>query len=239
MKAQELIIQALRLLGTLRVGQTPSADVLAEGLSMLNGMLDAWTVERLMVPTVARRELALVPLQQTYTIGAGGDWDVERPVRIERMGAEVDGSGEVPVTVIGVEQWADLQLKSATGTFPQVAYYETTYPLGRVHVWPVPTVSGTAVLYCWAPVAQFADLNTTDYDFPPGYLLCLRFNLAGWLMPAYTIQNKSQQGQWNLMIERAEERKAWVKMVNAPAPRLEIDAALQGGQGWSVLTGGC
>lgn len=243
MKAQAIIKDAFRLIGVSRTGQTPSSDALADGLATLNAMLDAWSIERLMVPVIVRRQLDLVASQQTYTIGTGGDWDVARPARIERA-ALINNSNvsyplEVPMEILSVERWAEIRLKAVTSTFPTRLYYDQAYPLGNVSVWPVPTDSSYDVaLYCWEPLAQFADLNTTEYDLPPGYLLCLRYNLAAELMPMFVIQNKSNGQQHGLVLEKAREQKAWVKMMNAPTVAMSMDSGLRsGGGGFNWLTG--
>lgn len=236
MKAQALIKESLRLIGVTRAGQTPSTDVLAEGLATLNSMIDAWTIERLMVPVIARRVVDLVVGQQTYTMGVSGDWDEDRPARIERAGL-IDGDTETPLDIWTLGEWADQQLKSTSGS-PRAIYYEPTYPLGTVRVWPVPDGADQLALYVWAPLAQFADLNTTEYDLPPGYAAALKFNLAVELMPGFADgRNKSTLQQMGLVRERATEAKAWIKRFNEPVEFLKCDAALVGGGSYNVLTG--
>lgn len=236
MLAQTLIKNAFRLIGVSRVGQTPAPEALAEGLAMLNAMLDAWSIERLMIPVIARRVLDLEANQQTYTIGSGGDWDVPRPVRIERAGL-VDDRHETPMDVMSHDQWSEIGEKEQTG-LPWRIYYDGAYPLGNVTLWPVPVDSSLKVaLYCWSPITAFADLATTEYDLPPGYEMAVRYNLAEYLIPAFTIQNKSTMQQHSLIIERAREQKSWIKMLNAPFLDMKIDPALTGDGGFDITTG--
>jgi hypothetical protein len=203
---------------------------------MLNAMIDAWSIERLMIPVVARRVLDLVAGQQTYTIGPAGDWEVPRPVRIERAGL-VSDRHETPMDILSLDQWVEISVKDQAG-LPARLYYDGAYPLGNVSLWPVPEDASLKVaLYCWSPVVAFTDLATTEYDLPPGYEIALRFNLAEYLMPAFTIQNKSSMQQHGMVIERAREQKAWIKMLNAPFLDMKIDPALTGDGGFDIVTG--
>ena len=51
---------------------------------VLNQMLDAWQIDRLLVFTIAIQDFPFVSTKQTYTMGSGGDFNVPRPARIER-----------------------------------------------------------------------------------------------------------------------------------------------------------
>jgi hypothetical protein len=236
MLAQTLIKDAFRLIGVTRIGQTPSPEALGEGLAMLNAMIDAWSIERLMIPVTARQVLNLVANQQTYTIGPAADWEVPRPVRIERAGL-VSDRHETPMDTLSLDQWVEICVKDQVG-LPSRLYYDGAYPLGNVSLWPVPEDASLKVaLYCWSPVVAFADLATTEYDLPPGYEIALRFNLAEYLMPAFTIQNKSTMQQHGMVIERAREQKAWIKMLNTPFLDMKIDPALTGDGGFDIVTG--
>jgi len=237
MLARTLISDAFRLIGVTRTGQTPSADALADGLSTLNGMLDAWANERLMVPMIVRRVLDLIAGQQTYTIGTAGNWNVPRPMRIEGAGL-ISGTTETPMDhALTFQHWAAISNKSQSGR-PYKLYYDKAFPLGNVSLWPVPDDSSLDVaLYCWAPLLAFADLATTQYDLPAGYELALRFNLAVNLIPAFTIQNKSSMQQHVLVMDLAKQYKGNIKMLNAPVYELAIDAALAPRGGFDITTG--
>ena len=236
MLAVSLIKDAFRLIGVTRPGQTPSADAQAEGLATLNAMLDAWSTERLMIPVIVRRVFDVTANQQTYTIGAAAMWAGQRPVRIERAGLVELGS-ETPIEVLSEGRWAQIPVKSQAGR-PAKLYYDGAYPVGNVSLFPVPEDSSLDIaLYCWAPLAAFADLAATSYDLPPGYQLAITYNLAGLLIPGFTIQNKSDMQQHQLVLDRAREQKAWVKMFNAPVLELSIDAALTGSGAFDITTG--
>ena len=81
--AGEQINRALRLLGVLAEGETPSASVSQDSLMALNQMIDSWNTERLST---------FVTQDQVYTwpagfisrdLGPSGDFIGNRPILME------------------------------------------------------------------------------------------------------------------------------------------------------------
>src|SRR5271154_5020111 len=91
--ALDLIKSAMRVLNVLASGEEPSGAEAADGLGILNQMLDSWQIERLMIFTIQRvvndingNPFNLVSGQQVYKVGLGGDFNIPRPPRIARIG---------------------------------------------------------------------------------------------------------------------------------------------------------
>lgn len=80
--AQQLVSDALRMLGVHGTGQTLEADDVQVGLRMLNELIDAWGTQRLTMPALVRTVVPLTVGQTVYTIGVGGDIDIPRPTEI-------------------------------------------------------------------------------------------------------------------------------------------------------------
>lgn len=82
---QNIIEDALILMKEMRRGQTASPEDLQNGVNVLNGMLDSWSVERLNLFTVKPLDCVLVVGKQDYTIGpsGGATYTNERPILIE------------------------------------------------------------------------------------------------------------------------------------------------------------
>lgn len=240
MTAKTVIQGAYRLLGNLRHGQTASDDALTDGLSMLNDMLDSWAIERMTVPVIVRRVVDVAASTASYLVGPGGDWDIEPPIRIERAGLITTDGLESPIAVLTVDQWADVALKSGTSTQPTSIYYDKDSAVGRVYVTPIPTSSGLQIaLYNWQAFSAFADIDTTNYDFPPGAALALRYCLAELLIPESIIQNKALPfggPQYGHIIEQARTLKGRFKAFNAPVLEMGFDKALTTGY-WDIETG--
>lgn len=193
MTATQLIYGALRLCkgGLSRPGRTASTEELADGLSRLNDMIDAWGIERLTIYFVLRTTQVLSANVASYTIGSGGTINIVRPNAIEAARIIVDNTAtpvyEAPIDVLTDEQWERTPQKDLTSPLSSGIYYDHNWSAGlaRIYPWPVPTVATTTlVLYTLQALTAFADL-TTNYTFPPGYAEALRLQLAIRLAPEF------------------------------------------------------
>ena len=164
-----------------------------------------------------------------------------RPVFLERAGLILDTGAstplEVPIAVLTDAEYAAWPSKTEQASQPSAIWYNRAWSagLGLVHPLPIPNV-GTTQLVLYAPgvaVAQFADLDTTDYTFPPGYARALRKNLALELAPSYPGAVVS-----NLLIQQASDSKRYVKRANVRSATKRSDPALtRRGGVWDMNTG--
>ena len=69
MQPIEIISRALKDIGALASGETPTADEAQDAFDMLNDLLDQWTNEDMMVFNVTEIIFPIVPGQVQYTIG--------------------------------------------------------------------------------------------------------------------------------------------------------------------------
>jgi hypothetical protein len=233
MTAQELINDALRLVGVLNTGEGPNSDEHTECLRALNTMIESWNTERLIVYAIARDTYTLTPAQPSYTIGTGGELNAPRPVRIENAGVIPAGqSYEHPLHLMQKDEFAAIRLKGAESTFPTAMYDDRAYPLASLHFWPVPSNPSTQlVLYTWRQLSAVAALGDT-VAFPPGYAEAILYNLALRLAPRYREAMVSP-----LVIDQARESKAGIKRINLPAPLMSCEDVMGANRGWNRLTG--
>ncbi len=80
--AQSLITQAAKLALIIGQGQTLNTSENNAALPLLNNIIENWSRQRLQIPSVLNTEVTLTPGQQTYTVGPGGYFNIERPYRI-------------------------------------------------------------------------------------------------------------------------------------------------------------
>ncbi len=181
--ASDLIKGSLRLLGVIASGETPSAADTADGLSALNELIESWSAEGLIVPTITREELSWASAQGSRTWGSGGNFTTARPLRL--INASILSSGiESPLKIVTPDEWADIKNKTLTSTQPTHVYLVPTMTTATVYLWPVPSATVTFVPYSQKPLTAFA-LSSTTFTFPPGYYRALRFNLAIEMAPEY------------------------------------------------------
>ena len=230
MNALQIISAAMRNTNALASGETPTSAEAQDSLSLLNQMMDSWSAERLMVFTITIYNDVLVPGQQTYTLGTGGDFNTQRPARLERASVMWAGNVgqplEYPLTLLTDKQWQEqIPVKNIQSTIPQYLYNDGAFPLMNLSFWCVPTIADPVKLYMWTMLTQFADL-TTDYDFPPAYSEAIQYNLA-LRLAANNIGTIANQ----LTVALAINGLAVIKRMNMPLLDLRVDEALPGMRG--------
>lgn len=226
---RDLIKGSMRLLGALSTGETPSADELSEGLFALNDMVESWSTEGLIIPTMVREAFTLTAGTQTYTMGTGGSFNTTRPLVIEGAALEDQSATpklEIPVAVLTPIEWAALPLKTMSSTLPTKLYAEGTSPLETVNIWPNPTVANKLVIYSRKAISSFAGANTT-ISLPPGYFRALKYNLAIEWAPEFGKDPSA------VVVAIAERSLANIKRKNKRPRFLKVDDALMGKKTWA------
>ena len=206
--ANQIITDSLKLLGILEVGDAADSDQAADGLRSLNLLIDSLANERLMLFQLVERTKALTEGTGAYTIGASGDIDTTRPVRIESAWTRDANDLDCPIEIIKNQEWSLITLKSLGNTNPMYLYYRPAYPQGTIELWPLPGAGLTLYLQVWDQLTQFATL-TTSASFPPGYERFLIYNLAIEEAPMYGVSVKPE------VAKIARDSKTWLKTVNA------------------------
>jgi hypothetical protein len=99
-KPIDIISRALKDIGALEAGEVPTPDAAQDALEMLNGIIDQWSNEGMMVYNVTEIVFPVIPGQTQYTIGPD-------PSTANYIGAAITGtiSGKV-LTVQGVTSGA-------------------------------------------------------------------------------------------------------------------------------------
>jgi len=229
--ALNVIEGALRLIGAKAGGESVSGDDASDGLDVLDQMLDAWNADRLAIYTASTADYALVGGQQVYTLGPGGDFDTNRPARIDAMSAILLNNPsnpiEVPMNLYSVEDWqTKVPVKNVTGSFPLLCYDTGDFPLRSLNMWPIPSTSGNTVrIYSWQGLGIPSTFQTI-LSFPPGYAEAFRYNLAVRLAPEYQATLRPE------VVAIAAESLARVKTMNAPDLTLRSDLISQP-NGWN------
>jgi hypothetical protein len=228
LKQLDLIASSLRLIGVLGSGEPVPQELIADTQFVLQGMIDSWQAERLMVFTIQISEFPLVPGQQTYTMGTGGNFNTQRPAKIERISVvQLNNPAqplELPMMLYTDRDWQSIPVKNITSTLPQAVYDDGSYPLRFLSYWPIPTVAVNTRIYSWEPLKSFPDLSTTDITFPPGYQEALRYNLAMRLIAE--MPGKYNQVMTTVTGQLAIDSLARVKSINIPLIELFCDDAL-------------
>lgn len=231
MTVSDLVKAAMRKIGAIASGETPTADEVSDGMSALNLMLASWSNENLLIPTLTREEFALVSGQASRTIGTGGNFNTTRPVEIDRVHVEDANGSEYPIELISIGEYAAIADKALTSELPSKVYYDETAPLGILHFWPVPSSTRNLVIYSAKLIGSYTS-SATDVTLPPGYDEAIIYNLAIRLAPEFGKTVTNEIGQI------AIESKAQLKRQNTKPEPIGCDIGIAGmGQGFNILSG--
>ena len=177
--AGDQINGALRLIGQLAEGETPSAATSADALTALNQMLDSWSAERLSVFSTQDQMFTWPASTKSRTIGPTGDFVGNRPVLLDDATYFRDPSNNISfgIKIINQQQYDGIAVKTVTSTYPQVIWVNMDMPNMDMYIYPVPT---KALEWHFISVTELVEPATlaTTLVIPPGYLRAFRFNLA-------------------------------------------------------------
>ena len=183
------IVGAMRLLGVLAEGETPSAETANDALFALRQMIDSWDTERLSVFSTQDQVFSWPSGERTRTLGPTGDFVGLRPVLLDDATYFRDPQTNVSygIKFINQQQYDGIAVKTVTSTYPQVIFTNMTYPDIEMVIYPVPLRLLEWHFISVEKLTQPA-LLSTEMSFPPGYLRAFRYNLACELAPEFGIE---------------------------------------------------
>lgn len=186
--ANDLINGALRLIGVLAEGETPSPETSNDALVALNQMLDSWSTERLSVYSTQDQTFNWPVDEITRSLGPSGNFVGVRPILLDDATYYRDASTNVSygIKFINQQQYDGIAVKTVTSTYPQVAFVNMTHPNIEITIYPKPTRLLEWHFISVDELSQPASLATT-LAFPPGYLRAFRYCLACELAPEFGI----------------------------------------------------
>lgn len=183
--ANDQINGALRILGVLAEGETPSAATSQDALTALNQMLDSWNTERLAVFSTQDQIATWPPGARFLTFGPTGTLPLalggtpKRPVLIDDSTYFRDAATNISygIKLINQQQYNGIAVKTVTSTYPQVLWVNMTYPDIEMYVYPVPIKPLEFHIVSVEELMRVPSLST-DITLPPGYLRAFKYNLA-------------------------------------------------------------
>jgi hypothetical protein len=191
--AGDQINRALRLLGVLAEGETPSAAMSQDALMALNQMIESWNTERLSVFCTQDQVFTWPAGEYIRTLGPSGDFVGLRPVLVDDATYYRDPGTNVSfgIKFINQQQYDGIAVKTVTSTYPQVCFVNMGHPDITMTIYPRPTRDLEWHIISVQELTQPADLTTVMY-FPPGYLRAFAYNLAMEIAPEFGVEPSPQ-----------------------------------------------
>jgi len=187
--AGDQINAALRLLGVLAEGETPSAATSQDALNAMNQMLDSWSIERLMIYNTIDQVFTWPAGEITRHLGPTGEFVGLRPVLLDDSTYYRDPGTNVSfgIKFINQQQYDGIAVKTVTSTYPQVMWINMEYPDISMTIYPMPTRDLEWHFISVQELSQPATL-ATELLFPPGYLRAFVYNLACEIAPEFGVE---------------------------------------------------
>lgn len=185
--ALDSIKRAMRLIGALSIGETPSAEESQDGLESLNAMLDSFANDKQVIYAPTLDTIAWAPSTSSYTVGPTGTVATVRPVTLLTSCYFIWGGVSYPLVPISVDEYNQISLKGLNTTIPQYIWCNPTFPDSTITIWPTPSEAVSVKL--WSnKILQAIPSLTMDMPLPPGYKDFIDYNLAERLAPEYEVQ---------------------------------------------------
>jgi hypothetical protein len=218
--AGDQINRALRLLGVLAEGETPSASVSQDALTALNQMIDSWNTERLSTFVTQDQVFTWPSGFISRTLGPSGDFVGLRPILMDDATYFKAPNGvSYGIKFINQQQYDGIAVKTVTSTYPQVMWVNMGFPDVTLTVYPRPTQDLEWHLISVEELDRPATLSTVMY-YPPGYLRAFTYNLAMEFAPEFGVEPSPQ-------VQRiAMTSKRDLKRINNPDDVMALPYAL-------------
>jgi hypothetical protein len=218
--AGDQINRALRLLGILAEGETPSASMSQDALMAMNQMIESWNTERLSTFVTQDQVFTWPSGEISRTLGPSGEFVGLRPVLVDDATYFKAPNGvSYGIKMINQQQYNGIAVKTVTSTYPQVLWVNMGYPDITLTIYPRPTQDLEWHIVSVQELTQPATLST-QLHFPPGYLRAFTYNLAMEFAPEFGVEPSPQ-------VQRiAMTSKRDLKRINNPDDVMALPYAL-------------
>lgn len=236
---QQLIEMSLRELGIGVAGEPIQPEDIQYGMLKINDFIDTMKTYRLLIHELLRQEKSVAANAVSYTVGVGGDIDIQRPEQILKAGfvnTSVNPTEplETEIKMLSDEEWAGITLKSLTSTISWGAWYQRSMPLARLYLYPRISVANKVALYVPTAIEEFVEDENglaVVVILPPGYRRMIVTNLALEEADAFSITPSPN------LVRRAAIALDFVTRSNATSMTLRLPAGLtRRGRGYNILT---
>ena len=227
--ANDIIRAAMRLIQVSAVDTDLTAQELQDGLESLNRMLDSWSADELTLYEVIREQFPLAQGTNPYTIGYGATFNTSRPMKIVDAYLILNNANipvSYPMQVLGYDDYNSIRLKTLSTNFPNYLYYQPSFPIGEIYIYPVfapndPATQGPAYINItsWKPLDMIID-PTAYMQYPPGYWEAVVFNLAVRIAEEYQFDIRPTT------VQLATSALKRVKRLNQRTVTLQTDVSL-------------
>lgn len=186
--AQNLIDGALRLLGVISAGGSPSTAMSNNALVSLNMMISSWGARSIVTRALVRESFSIASSAASYSIGVGQTINTAKPLVIASAFTRDSNGIDTGLDIITREQFDAFPDKDIEG-LPHSLFYDPgltqqATQIGTIYLYPEAEANRTLFLESEKQLTQIASLATA-LTFELYYEEALKYNLAIRLAPEY------------------------------------------------------
>jgi hypothetical protein len=192
----DIIKGALRKIGVVAQGETPSTDQYTEAAFALNLLVKSWEADGMPLWALRTTAIPLTADVNAYTIGVSQTVNTDKPLKvIQAWNRNTTSNIDVPMRILTKQEYNILGNKTTTGNPIQI-YYEPLRDTGVLHVFPTPSSTDAAAQQIYIvyqrPYEDF-NISTDTPDFPQEWYDAVLYGLAVRLAPEYGVPIDQRQ----------------------------------------------
>ena len=180
----ELITGALRIVGALAQGETPTTAQMTEGAEALNFLAKAWMADGMPLWVIREYSLPLTASTAVYTPST------KMMKVIQAYNHNTSTNVDIPMRIVTRDEYNRLGNKVSTGNPIQLLHIPNRTD-STIKVYPVPTsveaASNQIIITYQKPYDDF-DTSTDEPEFPAEWFDALKFGLAHRLAAEYGME---------------------------------------------------
>ena len=184
----DIIKGALRKIGVVAQGETPTSDQITEASFALNLMVKAWEADGMPLWALRTTPIPLTANVSAYNIGISKTVNTDKPLKvIQAWIRDTTSNVDTPMRILTKQEYSILGNKTTSGKPIQI-YYEPLSDYGVLHVFPTPASIDAANNQIYITYQRpFEDFNiaTDTPDFPQEWYDAVVYGLAVRLAPEY------------------------------------------------------
>lgn len=194
MTAQDLIVDALMLIGAYAGGETPTFDDMMTAFNTLNDLIEDWSSRSLLSSGPVTESFPLTANVNAYSIGSGQTFNTGKPLEITDAWIRQSTAQDYSLNILTRDIWDSLSNKGTTPLLtgkPLYLFYDPAATqqatqAGTINIYPAPDTTGFYTLFLESIklFTQFVALTDT-VTFPANYNRGLKYNLAVDVAPKF------------------------------------------------------
>ncbi len=176
----QIVMDALAMVGATGPNRTPSANQLAHGARVLNDLVKSMDADGIFLWKLDRITFTTTDGTANYTLQSDV-LEIDEPATYKPSSS----NARTLLTPISRDDYMSISDRTVEGT-PTQYYVERQLSGGHIlYLYPTPDTTGDTVEYAGHVRGRDFSIGSNNPDFPVSWILCLKLGLAWLLAPTY------------------------------------------------------